>query len=338
MAPIVRTLTSESHEGTVLKFAQQVPGRSLADAPLEIESVLIPMIGRRRSRAYTLCVSSQVGCAMGCGFCQTAQMGLLRSLSVNEIVGQWWAARHLIARPDPAAPIRNIVFMGMGEPTDNLDAVISAIEILTDSRGPALAMSRITVSTVGRVEGIAKLAERVRQPGWHRLGLAVSLNAPNDEIRASIMPVNRVAPMAALRRELRAWPFFGSAHLCLEYVLIPGVNALPEHGDQLAEFVLGTGAWAAPGDGPLQGLVNVIPYNPRENSPWAAPDEPTVDAFVERLRSHGVYVKRRRTKGRDTMAACGQLGNPALRRTSGRAHEPVAVTIGASPAPDGTTR
>ncbi|MGD9690799.1 MAG: 23S rRNA (adenine(2503)-C(2))-methyltransferase RlmN [Phycisphaerales bacterium] len=332
---VSRVRRSESDEGVVVKFSLSVPRSAApdeagADRPLassgvpltlaspeptlETESVLIPMIGRNRRRAYTLCVSSQVGCAMGCAFCQTAQMGLIRSLTPAEIVAQWFAARWLIERPDADAPIRNIVFMGMGEPMDNLERVIESISILTDSRGPAIAMGRVTVSTVGRIDGIERLAEQVRQPGWHRLGLAVSLNAPDDEIRSRIMPVNRAAPLARLRESLLAWPFYGSAHLCLEYVLIPGVNDAPEHAELLADYVRGQGVWS-PGPA-LRGIINVIPYNPRDHSPWPAPREPDVEAFIARLRARGIYVKRRRTKGRDAMAACGQLGNPALRRAA----------------------
>ncbi|MFT3686609.1 MAG: 23S rRNA (adenine(2503)-C(2))-methyltransferase RlmN [Phycisphaerales bacterium] len=363
MGEINRVHTSESGEGTVLKFTQWVAGRKEGER-LETESVLIPMIGKRRIRAYTLCVSSQVGCAMGCGFCQTAQMGLVRSLSAWEIVQQWFAARWLVQRPDVEAEIRNIVFMGMGEPMDNLDAVTQSIAVLTDSRGPAIAPARVTVSTVGRIDGIEKFAKYVDQPGNHRIGLAISLNAPNDQVRSAIMPINRAMPMAKLREALLKWPFYAGKHLCIEYVLIPGVNDSLEQADELAQYVKGramppspgsAGEGAAgfaaadegvffnadkapsprpspaePGEGgatpysnaePLIGMVNVIPYNPREGSPWGAPSEESVDAFVARLSSHGVYTKRRRTKGRDQMAACGQLGNLAYRR------KPVAVTV-----------
>lgn len=340
VGPIVRTHLSQSPEGPVLKFTQRVPGRAArpaaAPAPGELqvlgrppvepetESVLIPMRGSTGRVAYTLCVSSQVGCAMGCTFCQTAQMGLIRSLTAAEIVGQWFAARHAIDRAahglDPAAPVGNIVFMGMGEPMDNLAEVTRAISVLTDHRGPALPMSRITVSTVGRVDGIDALARRVREPGWHRLRLAVSLNAPSDAVRSSIMPINRGVPMAELRGALLRWPLFGGTHVCLEYVLIPGVNDSPEHAEQVAAFVLGDELPAGRGAGEryagprLAAMVNVIPYNPREGSPWAAPDEVTVERFMAGVSRLGVFVKRRRTKGRDTMAACGQLGNLEYRR------------------------
>jgi len=300
---------------------------------VETESVLIPMVGKRRVRAYTLCVSSQVGCAMGCTFCQTAQMGLVRSLSAAEIVAQWFAARWCVSRPDEQAEVRNIVFMGMGEPMDNLGAVLSAIAVLTDTRGPAMAMSRVTISTVGRTDGIDRLAAHVAQPGWHRLGLAISVNAPTDAARSRIMPVNRAMPLARLRATLERYPLRASRHLMLEYVLIPGENDSAPHADAMANFVLGAstaddalaeGLPFAPvpeGDGVpryegarLAACVNVIPYNPRENSPWPAPSEEQIETFCTRLGGYGIYVKRRRTKGRDQMAACGQLGNLAYKR------------------------
>jgi 23S rRNA (adenine2503-C2)-methyltransferase len=282
---------------------------------LETESVIIPMIGKKRVLTHTLCVSSQVGCAMGCAFCQTAQMGLVRNLTAAEIVRQWFVARHMIAgygeRPG-CASIRNVVFMGMGEPMDNLDAVIDAVAVLSDHNGVGLPMSKVTISTVGRVDGIERLAGKVREPGWHRLNLAVSLNAPDDETRAAVMPINRRYAMGELRSALEAWPLYGAAKLCLEYVLIPGVNDGAGHAARLGDYVLGRGRWA--GRPALPGLVNVIPYNPREGSPWPAPEEQRVDEFLSWLGAEGVYAKRRRTKGRDQMAACGQLGNLAHRR------------------------
>jgi 23S rRNA (adenine2503-C2)-methyltransferase len=313
VAPIVREQREANAEGEVIKFVQALGGTALravssetADAGsqsrpttrLETESVLIPMIGRGGQTNYTLCVSSQVGCAMGCGFCETAQMGLIRDLTPAEIVGQWFAATHLIGiRP------RNMVFMGMGEPMDNLENVIQAIAVLIDDNGPAMAVSKITVSTVGRVDGIRRLAEQVRKPGWHRLGLAISINAPSDAVRSELMPVNRKYPMAELRSALEAWPKYGGGKFCIEYVLIPGVNDRDEHARELADYVRG-----------LPACVNLIPYNPRRNSPWPAPTEESVTRFMSLLAAAGAYVKRRRTKGRDLMGACGQLGNPQIRR------------------------
>jgi 23S rRNA (adenine2503-C2)-methyltransferase len=262
LAPIVREQREESPEGTVVKFVQDLGGDR--GVPSQVESVLIPMVGRRAVHSYTLCVSSQVGCAMGCTFCETAQMGLIRSLEPHEIVGQWFAATHAVGiRP------KNIVFMGMGEPMDNIENVIRAIDVLRDHNGAHVAVSHITVSTVGRLDGLARLAEQVHQPGWHRLNLAVSINAPNDEIRSRIMPINRAMPMGALREALLAWPGYGAAKLCLEYVLIPGVNDAPEHARQIAE-------WARP----LPACINLIPYNPRRDSPWPAPEESRVEQFL----------------------------------------------------------
>ena len=300
-------LRSESPEGEVIKFLLTVPGvpgfpggpgtGTGAERALDTESVIIPM-KRRHETTFTLCVSSQVGCAMGCTFCETAQMGLIRSLDTAEIVQQVWAARHHLG-----AAIRNVVFMGMGEPLDNLDNVVRAIEVLTDNRGPAIAMSRITVSTVGRLDGLARLREHVQRPGWKQLNLAVSVNAPNDDIRSRIMPINRSMPLGELIPVLETWPRRKSGAICVEYVLIPGVNDAPEHAEELAARLRS-----------VRCCVNVIPYNPRRNSPWPAPDEQTVAAFLQKLESLGQFCKRRRTKGRDTMAACGQLGNQSIRR------------------------
>jgi len=295
-----RVVTTESPEGPVTKFLLPVcgPDRVGDDRPatLETESVVIPM--RRGSETtHTLCVSSQVGCAMGCAFCETAQMGLLRSLRAEEIVAQWYAATRMLGHP-----VRNIVFMGMGEPLDNLDEVLRAIEVLTDHRGPAVAMRRISVSTVGRTDGLLRLRESVQRTGWRALNLAVSINAPNDEIRSRIMPVNRAMPLRTLVPILESWPLRAAGAICCEYVLIPGVNDRPEHAAELAVLLRG-----------IRCCVNVIPYNPRRDSPWPAPEESEVLRFLADLESHGQFCKRRRTKGRDTMAACGQLGNAAIR-------------------------
>lgn len=291
----VPPLNSRCVEGETTKFTLR-----LADG-LETESVIIPMRQRRDDAPMTtrtLCVSSQVGCAMGCRFCETAQMGLMRNLTAAEIIAQWYAARHTFE-----APIKNIVFMGMGEPMDNLDAVLHAIRILADHHGPAVAPSNIAVSTVGRADGIRRLAAFAAQPGFRRLNLAVSINAPNDAIRSSIMPINRATPMAALMDAMLAFPKRPAASLCIEYVLIPGVNDADDHADELVAYLQ-----------PLRCTVNVIPYNPRRDSPWPAPSEDQVEQFIARVRSHGQFVKRRTTKGRSVMAACGQLGNPAIRR------------------------
>ncbi len=293
-----------------VKFLMGVGADERAGGELETESVIIPMPHRGGRFSRTLCVSSQVGCAMGCTFCETGQMGLLRSLSVREIVQQLHAARFLVEHPfaDETRPefgafdIANVVFMGMGEPMDNLDAVLQAVRVMCDGNGPSIGCSRVTISTVGRIDGIRRLGEFIQQHGFRRVGLAVSLNAPNDEIRSRIMPINRSEPMAELLSAMRDFPKRPTSALCAEYVLIPGVNDAMEHADEVCAALKG-----------IRCSLNVIPYNPRRDSPWPAPEEATVDAFVARAVANGQFTKRRRTKGRTAMAACGQLGNAQVR-------------------------
>ncbi|MBT8487020.1 MAG: 23S rRNA (adenine(2503)-C(2))-methyltransferase RlmN [Phycisphaerales bacterium] len=279
-------------EGPTRKFTMR-----LADG-LETESVILPQSSRAGRPRQSLCVSSQVGCAMGCTFCETAQMGLLRNLTPAEIVAQWYAARFTLD-----AAITHVVFMGMGEPLDNLESVLQAIRVLTDHNGAAIPAAKISVSTVGRIDGIERLAAFVREPGFRQLRLAVSINAPNDAVRDEIMPINRAMPMAALRDTLLAWPARPRLPILIEYVLIPGVNDASAHAEELCRFLR-----------PLSYTLNVIPYNPRRNSPWPAPTEATITRFVTRVQAAGGFVKRRQTMGRSVMGACGQLGNPAFRR------------------------
>ena len=301
--PVTATLV----EGETAKFVLRLTDEGFAG--LETESVLIPM-PRSTGTTTTLCVSSQVGCAMGCRFCETAQMGLVRNLRADQIVHQWFAATHRVERsadravknPQAQGAVKNIVFMGMGEPTDNIDAVIQAIRVLTDHDGAKVPASNISISTVGNPDGIERIGALVRENGFHRLNLALSLNAPNDEIRSQIMPVNKAWPMARLKAALLAFPRYSQAAFCVEYVLIPGVNDRDEHCDEVCAFLR-----------EIRCSLNVIPYNPRRNSPWPAPDEREVDRFIARAVANGQFTKRRGTKGRDVMAACGQLGNERIR-------------------------
>jgi 23S rRNA (adenine2503-C2)-methyltransferase len=243
-------------EGETIKFTLRLG--SGEEIRHETESVLIPMQGRGGRKTRTLCVSSQIGCAMGCDFCETAQMGLIRNLSSAQIVAQWFAARHVVGEE-----VNNIVFMGMGEPMDNIEEVIGAI----------------------------------------RVNLAISVNAPDDEVRNQLMPINRAMNLEALQDALLEFPLRGGSALLIEYVLIPEVNDSLEQCDRLCRWLE-----------PLRCSLNVIPYNPRRDSPWSAPTETSVDAFVRRATENGQFTKRRGTKGRDVMAACGQLGNPEIRR------------------------
>ena len=242
---------------------------------LETESVILPIEGYKKTR-HTLCVSSQVGCAMGCDFCQTAQMGLLRNLTVAEVVAQWHAARHALD-----TSIDNIVFMGMGEPLENIEVVIDSIKILTDQNGPSIAPSRVCVSTVGRLEGIRKLAKLAHTDGFKRLSLAVSVNAPNDDVRKSIMPLAKSVSMSALRDAMLSYPRHDCGGVMAEYVLIPEVNDRDEHALQICDYLK-----------PIGCHLNVIPYNPRDNSPWGKPTEESVTNFIELARSTGQFVRR----------------------------------------------
>ena len=286
---IARTLREAAEEGEIVKAVIQL------EDGLECESVLLPM-GRGRT---TLCISSQVGCKMGCGFCETARMGLLRNLSVPEIVGQVLAMRHGLGMPP-----RNLVFMGMGEALDNFDALVQALRVLTDPVGLAIAQERITVCTVGRLDGIRKLAAA----GFKRLNLSVSLNAPTDALRRELMPDARTSTLLELQQVLVEYRPRRNFALGVNYCLLPGINDAREHAAGVALFCA-----------PLERvMVNVIPYNPGSQPLAPAPSEAEIDRFIGWLRDEGLPVRRRITKGRSVMAACGQLGNVELRRNKGR--------------------
>ncbi len=265
-------------EGATSKFLLGVEGG------LETESVLIPM-----EAGTTICLSSQVGCRMGCSFCETGRMGLLRHLKAEEIVAQVLYARYILK-----AQVRNIVFMGMGEPLDNFEEVALAIKVLTEPSGLGFGPSRITVSTSGKVDAMKRFMEEM-DPA---LNLAVSINAPNDEIRQKLMPVNRKWNMAALKEFMMAYCKHPRREILAEYVLIEGVNASLEHADQLASYLEG-----------LRVRVNVIPYNPQSNDRFAPPGEEAILAFMKKLRGRGYKTFLRHSKGQQIMAACGQLGN-----------------------------
>jgi len=305
MLVLPRVSRAEEHEA-VRKFCLAVPDGASART-LETESVIIPMRNYQGVRWHTLCVSSQVGCRMGCTFCETARMGLIRNLTAAEIVAQFLVARDrmLLERGAVAASqyryflsgIRNIVFMGMGEPLDNFDAVVQAIRVLTEPNGINFPHAQITVSTAGRIDGLRRLA----QLNWPNLRLAISLNAPSDELRNRLMPVNKAMPLADLRRALLAYPLARKGRLMIEYVLIRGVH------DSLADARAVAG-WCRD----LPCVVNLIPYNPQRDPAYEAPEESAVVRFAAELRQHEVFVKRRLTHGRDLRGACGQLGNPGL--------------------------
>jgi len=247
---------------------------------LEVESVCIPM-GRGR---YTLCVSSQVGCKMGCAFCETGRMGLLRHLTADEIIAQLLVARHRLGWP-----IRNVVFMGMGEALDNARHVFQALRVLNDEASLAIAQERLTICTVGHAAGIRLLD----QQGLKRLNLSISLNAANDVLRSEIMPINRRTDLAELQQALIAYRPRPNFALGVNYCLLPGINDTRADAEAVAEFCKPLG----------RVLVNLIPYNPGSVPLTRAPEEVEVERFIAWLRAEGLPVRERVTKGRKVMAA-----------------------------------
>jgi len=280
-----------SGDGSTYKFLLK-----LRDG-LESESVVIPMNSYK-----SLCVSSQVGCKMGCTFCETARLGYLRNLDAGEIVAQVLVARQILGEP-----VENVVFMGMGEPMDNLDNVLRAVRILSDRQGLAIPLPSITISTVGHVDGIRQLARLAALPppeGFPRLRLAVSLNAPNDALRSQLMPVNRHWDLARLREALLEFPLPRPRDVVfLEYVLLDGVNDTHEHALEIVELLRG-----------IRACVNLIPYNPGPDSPYKRPPVARGREFLQWLLDAGQRCRLRGAKGVDAMAACGQLGNPDKKR------------------------
>jgi 23S rRNA (adenine2503-C2)-methyltransferase len=248
-----------------------------------IESVLIPSRDR-----LTLCISSQAGCAMACTFCATGWMGFERQLSAGEIVAQYRQAR-LWADENGYGPITNLVYMGMGEPLMNPRGVFPSLEIL--NRGYGVGARRITVSTVGVIPGIERLASL---PEQYRL--ALSLHAPNSELRQQLIPLEKKYPLPALMAALRDFDAAGGKRITFEYVMIDGVNDSFALADQLAKLV-----------GEFNAFVNLIPFNPIPDTTWQPTPPGRLRAFAERLEGRGIPVHIRTPRGRDIAAACGQL-------------------------------
>jgi 23S rRNA (adenine2503-C2)-methyltransferase len=245
--------------------------------------------------AYSQCLSSQVGCRMGCTFCETGRMGLIRNLTAAEIVAQVMTARVRLGWQ-----AKNLVFMGMGEALDNWDELHQALLVLTDRAGLGYGQDRITVCTSGHAEGLRKL----HALGWKRLNLSISLNSAEDRARSRMMPVNRSTGLADLQTLLGDYRQRRNFVLGVNYCLIPGLNDTREDASCIAAFCAPLGRC----------LLNLIPYNPGSAPIARAPSEEEIVQFVGWLRTDGISVRRRITKGRSIMAACGQLGNVELRR------------------------
>lgn len=280
-----------SSDGTI-KWALDVGNSQL------IECVYIP----EQDRA-TLCVSSQVGCALACQFCSTAQQGFNRNLKVSEIIGQVWRASKEIGVTGKLAdrPITNVVMMGMGEPLLNMANVVPAMEIMLDDYGYGLSKRRVTLSTSGVVPALDKLS------GMIDVALAISLHAPNDEIRNRIMPINQKYNMEMLRDSIHRYLASSNANhgkVTIEYVLLNQINDGIEHAHQLAKFLKYT---------PCK--INLIPWNPFPGAPYSRSSNTRIDKFMKTLMSYGFTVIIRKTRGDDIDAACGQLAGDIIDRT-----------------------
>jgi len=256
-----------------------------------VESVLLHHDGDETRSRYTVCLSTQVGCPMGCTFCATGKMGFQRDLSAGEIVAQVLDVTRLRRKDTPGFKVGNVVYMGMGEPLLNLPAVLKSIKILNDRLGQNIGIRRITVSTCGLVPQIDELARQ-------NLGLvlAVSLHAPNNELRNRIMPVNRKYPLEALIHACRRYVERTGRRITFEYALIKDFNDDMEHARQLARLLRG-----------LKANVNIIPLNPVPGAPFSRPNTVKANGFAGLLREMGIEAVVRGEKGADIAAACGQL-------------------------------
>ena len=254
----------------------------LADAR-RIEAVFIP-----DTPSMTFCISTQVGCAMACGFCLTGKMGLVRNLTAGEIAGQ---VRVLAAATGMLDHPFNIVLMGMGEPLHNYDNTMKALRMLHSEHGLAVSPRRVTLSTVGIVPALERLAREPLMPN-----LAVSLHATTDEQRTALVPPNRKYPLAAILDACRRFPLKKRSRITFEYVMLDGVNDTPDDARRLAKLLAG-----------IKSKVNLIPLNPAPGIPYDRPSDERVDRFAQILADRHLTVSVRKSRGRDIRAACGQL-------------------------------
>ena len=272
-----------SKDGTRKWLIRMAPG-------IEVETVYIPDVGR----AGALCVSSQVGCTLNCTFCHTGTQPLVRNLTAAEIVAQVQVARDDLGEwPSPKEDRRlsNIVFMGMGEPLYNLDNVAKAIDIISDGEGIAISRRRITVSTSGVVPELTALGDKTQAM------LAISLHATNDALRDVLVPLNKRYPIAELMAGIRGYPGLSNARrVTFEYVMLKGVNDSPADARALVKLVQGVPA-----------KINLIPFNPWPGSPYECSDWAAIESFAAILNRGGYASPIRTPRGRDILAACGQL-------------------------------
>jgi 23S rRNA (adenine2503-C2)-methyltransferase len=265
-----------SSDGTQ-KFLLRLPDSQ------RIEAVFIP-----DTPAMTFCISTQVGCAMACAFCLTGRMGLARHLTAGEIVGQ---VRVLIDALDMREKPFNIVLMGMGEPLHNYDGTMKALRILADEHGLAVNPRRVTLSTVGLLPALERLAREPIMPN-----LAISLHAPTDLQRGRLVPINRTYGIRDIVEACKRFPLKKRSRITFEYVLLAGVNDSPEDARRLARLVAG-----------VKSKVNLIPLNAAAGIPFERPADDAIDRFARVLADHHLIVSVRKSRGRDIRAACGQL-------------------------------
>ena len=279
-----------SADGTI-KWAMQVGEQ-------QVETVYIPEADRA-----TLCVSSQVGCALACTFCSTAQQGFNRNLTVSEIIGQVWRPSKIIGNFGVTGirPITNVVMMGMGEPLLNVANVVPAMEIMLDDFAYGLSKRRVTLSTSGVVPALDNLSKMID------VALAISLHAPNDELRDEIVPINKKYNIKTLIDSVNRYLSVSNANhgkVTIEYVMLDHVNDGVEHAHQLAEVLKNT---------PCK--INLIPWNPFPEAPYAKSSNTRIDRFQKTLMEYGFTVIIRKTRGDDIDAACGQLAGDVIDRT-----------------------
>lgn len=279
-----------SADGTI-KWAMQMGEQ-------QVETVYIPEADRA-----TLCVSSQVGCALACTFCSTAQQGFNRNLTVSEIIGQVWRASKIIGNFGVTGirPITNVVMMGMGEPLLNVANVVPAMEIMLDDFAYGLSKRRVTLSTSGVVPALDNLSKMID------VALAISLHAPNDELRDEIVPINKKYNIKTLIDSVNRYLNVSNANhgkVTIEYVMLDHVNDGIEHAHQLAEVLKNT---------PCK--INLIPWNPFPEAPYAKSSNTRIDRFQKTLMEYGFTVIIRKTRGDDIDAACGQLAGDVIDRT-----------------------
>lgn len=297
MTDLSKSLRTRLQEAACVHLPQLVSEQASADGTIKwlfesgagqaVESVFIPEPGRG-----TLCISSQVGCALDCSFCATGAQGFNRNLSAAEIVGQVnYANRNLPVRPSGKYAVTNVVFMGMGEPLANYRNVVAALELLTSDYGYGLSRRRVTVSTSGIVPQIDKLGQD------RNVSLAVSLHAPNNELRDRLVPINRLHPIPELLEA--CWRYAGrhsNRFITFEYVMLRDVNDSIAYADQLADLLIHKPA-----------KVNLIPFNPFDGNDYRRSGAETIRRFQSRLRARGLVATTRKTRGDDIDAACGQL-------------------------------